>query len=154
MVFEHPRFGFSFLIPYLGLGNGQATLPPVCLENLFEYNSVDWSPFLEALCMRWTYTPVVGSTPVLGFLPWSWGHPFRGSVTVQINRQEQTCPSLAKGWALPQAMNGMFCNRDPACCRLYRLFSTLVPVVGFTTCSQLCRLFSAFTPVLDFQAFP
>ena len=44
------------------------------------------------------------------------GHPFRGSVTVQINRQEQTCPSLAKGWAPPQAMNSMFCNHDPACC--------------------------------------
>ena len=72
----------------------------------------------EALSMRWTYTPVVGSTPVLGFLPWLWGYPFRGSVTVQINRQEQTCPSLAKGWALPQAMNGMFCNHDPACCCL------------------------------------
>ena len=72
----------------------------------------------EALCMRWTYTPVVGSTPVLGFLAWSCGHPFRGSVTVQINRQEQTFPSLAKGWALPQAMNGMFCNHDHACCWL------------------------------------
>ena len=85
------------------------------------------------------------------FLPWSCGHPFRGSVTVQINRQEQKCPSLAKGWAQgwapPQAIAG---NCDPACCQLYRLFSTLVTVVGFTTCSQLCRLFSAFKPVLSY----
>ena len=71
-----------------------------------------------------------------------------------LNRQEQICPSLAKGWATPQEINGMFCNCDPACCRLYRLFSTLMPVVGFTTCSQLCPLLSALTPVLGFVACP
>ena len=54
---------------------------------LFEVGNTKPGQILEALCMRWTYTPVVGSTPVLGFLPWSWCHPFRGSVTVQINRQ-------------------------------------------------------------------